>query len=62
VILYVASNLTQKHLRRENSAVEFIEDVVEERFVGQVATDASGFLACLCFVSRLRRWGHAGIG
>jgi hypothetical protein len=35
VILYVAAiNLTQKLLRQENGAVEFIEDVVEERFVG----------------------------
>jgi hypothetical protein len=49
-------------LRQENSAAEFVEDMVElveRRFVGQVATGASGFTACLCLVSRLWRRGHA---
>ena len=40
---------------------EFVEDVVEGLFVGQVATGSSGFLACLHVVPHLYRWRHTWI-
>ena len=40
---------------------EFVEDVVQGRFVGQVATGGSGFLACLHVIPPLHRWRHTWI-